>query len=87
MLKVSCHLQRTFLKYLMGLGSMLNAINKGNPTSWGDHLCWSEMVVERFLKSCSTTTPFVNSLPLGSCLKKRGIMCLRCLLLSVLSYL
>lgn len=85
MLEASCHLHRIEqFKVSNGtLISMLTVKNEGDATSWEDHLYGSELVFNIFFIFSSSMTPLVNSLPLGSFLKNRGLMCLKCLLLSL----
>lgn len=63
------------------LSSMLNTMNRHNPTSWVYHLFWSELVSPRSSNSSNRMTLLVNALLLGNCLKEKDVMCLNYLVL------
>ncbi|PHT45274.1 Actin, muscle 2/4/4A [Capsicum baccatum] len=71
-----------FMTRKRALGNMLSAMKRSHPTSWVYPLAWSELVSYRFSNSSNNIIPLVNALLNESYLKRKDMMCFKCLVLS-----
>ncbi|XP_047259163.1 uncharacterized protein LOC107878288 isoform X1 [Capsicum annuum] len=85
MLKASCYLHEVgqFEVSYGTLGSRLNILSRGKQSSWENYLSWIGLLCGSFSILPNGMTLLMEYFSSGSFWKKRGLMCLQCLFLSL----